>query len=95
MALPRKDLFDIPEGQIYLDGNSLGPLPTGVAHAVKNAVVAQWGGQLIKGWNTCGWMEQPARVGNMIAKLIGAPDQSVVMGDTLSIKVFQAVAAGL
>ena len=95
MSLPRKELFDIPEGMIYLDGNSLGPLPKGVSEAVQDAVVAQWGGQLIKGWNACKWMEQPVRVGNQVAKLIGAPDGSVVMGDTLSIKVFQALAAGL
>ena len=95
MSLPRKELFDIPEGMIYLDGNSLGPLPKGVSEAVQDAVVAQWGGQLIKGWNACGWMEQPSRVGNMVGRLIGAPVGSVVIGDTLSIKVFQALAAGL
>ena len=95
MTLPRKELFHIPEGMIYLDGNSLGPLPHGVAEAVQNAVTAQWGDQLIKGWNTCHWMEQPTRVGNLVARLIGAPEGSVVMGDTLSIKVFQALAAGL
>ena len=95
MALPKKELFDLPDGVIYLDGNSLGPLPLGVAEAVRETVVAEWGGQLIKGWNTCGWMDQPARVGNKIARLIGAQDGSVVMGDTLSIKVFQALAAAL
>lgn len=95
MPLPMKELFDIPEGMIYLDGNSLGPLVKGVSDAVKDAVEAQWGAQLIKGWNSCGWMEQPTRVGNQVASLIGAPDGSVVMGDTLSIKVFQALAAGL
>lgn len=95
MTLPRKELFDIPEGMIYLDGNSLGPLPKGVAEAVQDAVVAQWGGQLIKGWNVCNWMDQPARVGDKVAALIGAPVGSVTMGDTLSIKVFQALAAGL
>lgn len=95
MTLPLKELFDIPEGMIYLDGNSLGPLPKGVAEAVQAAISEQWGGQLIKGWNVCKWMEQPGRVGNQVAKLIGAPDGSVVMGDTLSIKVFQALAAGL
>jgi len=93
MNLPKKELFDIPDGLIYLDGNSLGPLPKGVAEAVQNTVSVQWGGQLIKGWNTCHWMEQPVRVGNQIAGLIGAPAGSVVMGDTLSIKVFPCYAA--
>lgn len=95
MTLPRKDLFDIPDGMIYLDGNSLGPLPKGVATAVQDAVTAQWGDQLIKGWNSCGWMAQPGKVGDTVGRLIGAPAGSVVMGDTLSIKVFQALAAGL
>ena len=95
MKLPVKELFELPDGIIYLDGNSLGPLPKGVAEAVQQMVAEQWGGQLIKGWNTCHWMEQPVRVGNRVARLIGAPDGSVVMGDTLSIKVFQALAAGL
>ena len=93
--LPRKAMFQIPEGMIYLDGNSLGPLPKGVSEAVKCVVEVEWGGQLIKGWNACEWMDQPARVGDKVGQLIGAPAGSVVMGDTLSIKVFQALAAGL
>ena len=95
MTLPRKQLFDLPDGMIYLDGNSLGPLPKGVPEKVQNMLTAQWGEQLIKGWNACGWMEQPSRVGNMVGRLIGARVGSVVIGDTLSIKVFQALAAGL
>ena len=95
MGLPKKELFNIPDGVIYLDGNSLGPLPKGVEAAVQEAVRTQWGGQLIRGWNSCGWMDQPARVGNQVGALIGAPEGSVVMGDTLSIKVFQALSAAL
>ncbi|SDY96512.1 Kynureninase [Jannaschia faecimaris] len=95
MTLPVKDRFDLPEGMIYLDGNSLGPLPKGVGAAVQKVIADEWGQQLIKGWNVCDWMDQPARVGNMVGRLIGAQDGSVVMGDTLSIKVFQALAAGL
>ncbi|WP_022953251.1 kynureninase [Leucothrix mucor] len=95
VTLPRKELFDIPEGMIYLDGNSLGPLPKVVPARVAEVISAEWGQQLIKGWNVSQWMQQPARVGNQVAKLIGAPDDSVVIGDTLSIKVFQALAAAL
>lgn len=95
MTLPKKHLFEIPDGIIYLDGNSLGPLPINVSAAVQTMVTAEWGGQLIKGWNTCHWMEQPIRVGNKVASLIGAPEGTVVVGDTLSIKVFQALAAAL
>ncbi|MBT8412462.1 MAG: kynureninase [Octadecabacter sp.] len=93
--LPRKDLFTIPDGIIYLDGNSLGPLPRAVPERVAQAVSAEWGGQLIKGWNSAGWMAQPQAVGDRVGGLIGAPAGSVVMGDTLSIKVYQALAASL
>ena len=84
-TLPRKHLFDLPEGVIYLDGNSLGPLPRAVGPHLAQVIGTQWGQHLITGWNVDGWMEQPLRVGNMIAPLIGAPEGSVVMGDTLSI----------
>jgi len=95
MNLPRKELFQIPQNLIYLDGNSLGPLPKGVDSAVQRCIADEWGAQLIRGWNDCGWMDQPRRVGDKIARLIGAAAGSVVMGDTLSIKVFQALAAGI
>ena len=95
MTLPRKDLFDIPAGVIYLDGNSLGPLPKSVPAKVQDMMTAEWGGMLIRGWNAAGWMDQPARVGDKVGELIGAPAGSVVMGDTLSIKVFQALASAL
>ena len=95
MTLPVKELFDIPEGMIYLDGNSLGPLPKSVPAAVQKVITSEWGTQLIKGWNVCEWMDQPARVGARVGALVGAPSGSVVMGDTLSIKVFQALASGL
>jgi kynureninase len=93
--LPLKHLFDLPEGVIYLDGNSLGPLPKSVSARVACMLADEWGDRLIRGWNDAGWMEQPVRVGNLIGRLIGAPDGSVVMGDTLSVKVYQALAAAL
>jgi kynureninase len=95
MSIYRKHLFDLPEGMIYLDGNSLGPLPKSVPARVAQAVSAEWGGNLIKGWNLDGWMAQPSRVGDLVGRLIGAPAGSVVMGDTLSIKVYQALSAAL
>jgi kynureninase len=88
-------LFHIPEGMIYLDGNSLGPLPVAAKERVARMLAAEWGEQLIKGWNSAGWYMQPRRVGDRIARLIGAPDGTVVMGDTLSIKVHQALASAL
>ncbi|WP_299703602.1 kynureninase [uncultured Tateyamaria sp.] len=91
----RKEFFDLPEGVIYLDGNSLGPLPRNAKARVAEMMQNEWGAQLIKGWNSAGWMAQPSRVGDMVGRLIGAPAGSVVMGDTLSIKVYQALAAAL
>jgi kynureninase len=88
-------LFDLPEGVIYLDGNSLGPLPRAVPERLAHAVQQEWGGQLIRAWNDAGWMQCPRRVGDRVGALIGAPAGSVVMGDTLSIKVYQALAAAL
>jgi kynureninase len=88
-------MFDLPDGMIYLDGNSLGPLPRGVAERVGKAITAEWGQMLITGWNKAGWMDLPTRVGDRIARLIGAEPGHVVMGDTLSIKVYQALASAL
>lgn len=93
--LLRKDAFDLPEGIVYLDGNSLGPLPKTVVKRVGDVVTEEWGKLLIKGWNEAGWMAQPSRVGDRLGRLFGAQAGTVVVGDTLSIKVFQALAAGL
>ncbi|WP_027551379.1 kynureninase [Bradyrhizobium sp. Cp5.3] len=88
-------LFHLPQGVIYLDGNSLGALPLGVAERVNRVITAEWGNELIRAWNTAGWYVQPRRVGDRIARLIGAEAGSVMMGDTLSLKVYQALAAAL
>ena len=90
-----RKLFDLPEGVIYLDGNSLGPLPAAAAARVRDMIVGEWGVELIRGWNSAGWYDQPRRVGDRVARLIGAAPGTVVMGDTLSIKVFQALSAAL
>ncbi|MRX49324.1 kynureninase [Paracoccus sp. S-4012] len=88
-------LFHIPEGVTYLDGNSLGPMPRTAAARAKAVIEAEWGERLIRGWNDAGWYVQPRRVGDRIARLIGAGAGEVVMGDTLTVKVFQAVSAAL
>lgn len=95
MTVTRKDLFNLPEGMIYLDGNSLGPLPKSVDTVLSSMVTDQWGAHLIKGWNVDDWMGQPMRVGNMVGQLIGAPEGTVTMGDTLSVKVYQALSAAV
>lgn len=90
-----KSRFHLPDGVIYLDGNSLGPLPKAAAERVARTVTQEWGDMLITGWNKAGWMDQPARIGDRIARLIGAEPGTVVMGDTLSIKVYQALASAI
>jgi kynureninase len=87
--------FLLPEGVIYLDGNSLGPLPVGAAERAARTIGAEWGGMLIGGWNKAGWMTMPERIGDRVAALIGAAPGSVTMGDTLSVKMFQALSAAL
>lgn len=88
-------LFDIPDGMIYLDGNSLGPLPVAAKRRVADMLADEWGKHLIKGWNVSGWISLSRRIGDRVGKLIGAPDGTTIMGDTLSIKVYQALAAAL
>ncbi|MEL6932864.1 MAG: kynureninase, partial [Pseudomonadota bacterium] len=95
MTAARKDLFDLPDGVIYLDGNSLGPLPKAVKERVMQTLQQEWGHELIRAWNTKNWMDQPRRLGDKIARIIGATPGSVMVGDTLSIQVFQALSAAL
>ncbi|MCM2560822.1 kynureninase [Lutimaribacter sp. EGI FJ00015] len=90
-----KARFHLPDGVIYLDGNSLGPLPLGAQERMASVMQDEWGEMLITGWNKAGWMDQPTRVGDRIARLIGAQPGHVVMGDTLSIKVYQALASAV
>jgi kynureninase len=90
-----KSMFHLPEGMIYLDGNSLGPLPKTAASHVGSMMTDQWGEMLITGWNKAGWMDKPRALGDRVGRLIGAEPGQVVMGDTLSIKVYQAVASAL
>ncbi|NOD92196.1 kynureninase [Ruegeria sp. HKCCD4884] len=90
-----KAMFSLPEGILYLDGNSLGPLPKSATSRVQEMLTDEWGQMLITGWNKAGWMGLPTGLGDRIGRLIGAEQGSVVTGDTLSIKVYQAVAAAL
>tara|TARA_B100001063_G_scaffold119390_1_gene111524 strand:- start:271 stop:1461 length:1191 start_codon:yes stop_codon:yes gene_type:complete len=94
-SIYRKALFNIPPGMIYLDGNSLGPPVKEIESISNKVIVEEWGGKLIKGWNESNWMEQPLTVGNKIANIIGGDKGSIVAGDTLSIKTYQALAAAI
>ena len=80
---------------IYLNGNSLGPMPKAAPEAMNSFLNDEWRTELIKGWNTKNWFMQTNTLGDRLGRLIGAVPGTIVVGDTLSIKVFQAVAAGL
>ena len=87
--------FQLPEGKIYLDGNSLGALPRATFPNVADTVEKQWGEDLIASWNTHDWIDLPLTVGNQIGQLIGAADATVVCCDNLSINLFKAILAAL
>ena len=94
LAAKRRE-FELPEGVIYLDGNSLGPLPAGVPARVEDLIRRQWGQDLIVSWNTHGWMDLPGKVGNRIARLIGAEPDAVISADSTSVNLFKLVCAAL
>jgi len=87
--------FRLPEGVIYLDGNSLGALPDAAAAAVRQAVERQWGQDLIASWNTHDWIGLPQRVGGKIARLIGASADEVAAADSVSVNLFKLAAAAV
>ena len=72
-------MFELPVGVIYLDGNSLGPLPKAAAARVARTMTAEWGEMLITAWNRAGWMAQPMALGGRIGRLIGAEPGSVTV----------------
>jgi kynureninase len=85
--------FSLPEGLVYLDGNSLGALPQATGARVADVVAREWGEDLIRSWNKNHWIEAPRRVGAKIARLIGAQSHEVVAADSTSINVFKALSA--
>ncbi len=86
--------FQLPDGVSYLDGNSLGALPSVVLPALTDVVERQWGQDLITSWNVNDWWTLPARVGNQLARLVGAADGQLMCGDSTSVQLFQALLAG-
>lgn len=90
-----RDLFKLPEGVIYLDGNSLGPMPKAAAARVAQAVTQEWGHGLIRSWNDAGWFSLPRRVGDRIAPWIGARPGEVVATDSTSINLYKVLSAAL
>ena len=90
-----RDQFSLPTGIIYLDGNSLGALPKATAARVAEVIHQEWGQGLIRSWNSAGWIDQPARLGDKIARLIGARPGEVVAADSTSINLFKVLSVAM
>lgn len=91
----QKHRFHLPEGLIYFDGNSLGPLPYAARDAISRLTNEEWGDTLIGSWNEHGWMHAPERIGDKIAPLIGARSGEVIVADSVSVNVFKLAAAAI
>ena len=92
---PLRQQFQIPDGLIYLDGNSLGVLPRATAARVAQVVTQEWGEGLIGSWNSAGWMDLPLRIGDKIAPLVGVGPGEVVVADSTSVNLFKVLSAAL
>ncbi|MBU2287119.1 MAG: kynureninase [Gammaproteobacteria bacterium] len=90
-----RDQFILPEGVIYLDGNSLGVLPRAAPARIAQVVAEEWGQGLIRSWNTAGWFDLPQRLGDKVARLIGAAPGEVVCTDSTSINLYKVLFAAL
>ena len=80
-----RDRFVLPKAVNYLDGNSLGARPKGVAERVAKTIEQEWGAGLIRSWNAAGWYEAPGRIGAKLAPLLGAAPHQVIVTDTISV----------
>jgi kynureninase len=92
---PFRDRFVLPDGVIYLDGNSLGPLPKATPARVSQVLEREWGQSLIRSWTDHGWIDLQFRVGEKIAQLIGAEPGTTVVADSTSVNLFKLLAAAL
>ena len=92
---PLREQFSLPPGLIYLDGNSLGVLPKATAARVQQVVQQEWGVDLIRSWNSAGWMDLPQRVGDKIARLVGAGPGELVVADSTSVNLFKVLSTAL
>src|SRR5215831_7500442 len=92
---PLRARFALPDGVIYLDGNSLGARPAAAADRAAQIIAEEWGDGLVRSWNTAGWFDLPRRLGDKLAPLIGAGEREVVVTDTTSLNLFKVLAAAL
>jgi len=92
---PFRERFVLPDGLIYLDGNSLGPLPKATPVRVSQVMEQEWGQSLIRSWTDHGWIDLQFRVGEKIGRLIGAAQGTTVVADSTSVNLFKLLAATL
>ncbi len=92
---PFRDRFELPDGVIYLDGNSLGALPKTAQQRIATVIAQEWGNGLVRSWNTAGWIDMPRLLGDKIGRLIGAKPGEVIVADSTSINLFKVLAAAL
>jgi kynureninase len=90
-----KKQFVLPPAVIYLDGNSLGAMPFDAVERTRQVVEDEWGVGLIKSWNEAGWIDLPTRIGDKIARLIGAGPGEVVVADSTSLNLYKVLSAAL
>ena len=90
-----REAFVLPEGVVYLDGNSLGALPRATAARVAACIAQEWGQDLITSWNKAGWIDLPRRLGDKIARLVGAAPGEVLAADSTSVNLFKVLSAAL
>jgi len=88
-----RDRFTLPQGVIYLDGNSLGALPKSTAVLMRDATERQWGEGLIRSWNDADWIGAPRRIGDKIAQLIRAAPGEVVVCDSVTVNLYKLMLA--
>ena len=89
-----RERFDLPDGIIYLDGNSLGALPHITKDRIRQIIEDQWGLDLIKSWNAHDWYRMPRRCGAKLARFIGAKPEEVVCADSTSVNLFKTAVGG-
>lgn len=90
-----REMFTIPDGEIYLDGNSLGPVSRDVPARVREVVGKEWAKGLVRSWNDAGWMAMPTRLGDRVAPLIGARPGEVLVADTLTFLLAKLIGGAL
>jgi len=90
-----RDKFTLPEGEIYLDGNSLGAMPSHVPARMQEVIAKEWAQGLIRSWNDANWIDLPQRVAAKVARLVGAGKHEVMVADSTSVNLYKALVAAV